>query len=528
MLRALLVSALGAVALSTACTPPPVPPSSPTPASAPTQAPGSSFNATPGPQPSPAPTFTLAATPEPLSSLTPAATAAPTPARAATPTPTAPAPIPGRWVPVPNVPVAAWSAALLPTGTVLLFQGGSSMFLYDPQTRRFRAGPASRTNLFCAGLAFLADGRLLVAGGHEGRDPEGHFLGVKSAEVLDPWQERWARVPDMVGGERWYPTVVTLPDGKALVASGTHAGRLNEVVEVLDPGAMAWAAVAKKRLPIYPWAAVMPRGEVLFFGPQRQAELLDPAQGAFRGRFLSALDRSGGTGVLLDPQTGRVLALGGGKPITRSAELFEPSAGLWKATASMAHARNHPNGVLLPDGRVLVVGGHEAEGETGKEEEAKSGEPMPAELFDPERGAWQEAATTLFGHGYHSVALLLPDGSVMAAGPLKTMELYFPWFFSWPRPALEDAPAAVRYGQAFPVKTPDASRTAKVVAIRLGSVTHSLNTDQRYVELEFARSDDGLIVKAPPRPALAPPGYYLLFIVTAQRVPSEGRLVQFR
>jgi len=90
----------------------------------------------------------------------------------------APEPPSGRWEIVDPVPVGAWSAALLPTGKVLLFQNGEQMYLWDPETRQFGPQFSSNTNLFCAGLTFLADGRLLAVGGHAGQDEEEHFLGL--------------------------------------------------------------------------------------------------------------------------------------------------------------------------------------------------------------------------------------------------------------------------------------------------------------------------------------------------------------
>ena len=431
----------------------------------------------------------------------------------------------GQWIPVSEVPVAGWFAAMLPTGKVLLFQNGSSMALFDPKTRQFSATFFSNTNLFCAGLAFLADGRLLAVGGDQGQDPAEHFLGLKSAEIFDPWLEQWIRIPDMAAGERWYPTAITLPDGRVLVASGTHAGESNEALEILDPQRLQWKVVADQDLPLYPWAAVIPQGEVLFYGPQREAQLFDPALATFRSAGSRELERDGGTGVLLNSKTGKVLTLGGGgEPTTRSADIFDPSENLWKPAGSMSYARHHPDAVLLPDGRVLVVGGHSGHSE-GEEAEDDEGEPLPAELFDPERETWHEVARTQFGHGYHSTSLLLPDGSVMAAGPGENLEVYFPWYFYRERPVLEATPGTVTYGQTFSVETPDAPEIAKVVAIRLSSVTHSLNTDQRYVELEFSWSEDGLLMEAPAQPTVAPPGYYLLFILTADEVPSEGAIV---
>ena len=335
----------------------------------------------------------------------------------------------GRWLPISEVPVGGWSAALLPTGKVLLFQNGSSMVLFDPVTRQFSAQFSSNTNLFCAGLTLLADGRLLAVGGHEREDAEGHFLGLKSAEIFDPWEEKWTRIADMAGGERWYPTAITLADGRVLVAAGEHAGATNETLEILDPQRLEWKVVANRDLPNYPWAVVVPQGDVLFYGPQRETQLFDPGLGTFRSEGFRELGRHEGTGTLLDAQTGKALALGGGDPTTGSADIFDPSENLWRAAGSMAHARHHPDAVLLPDSRALVVGGHSGhpEGEDAKDDE---GEPLPAELFNPEQETWQEVAKTYYGHGYHSTSLLLPDGSVMAAGPRENLEIYFPWYFS--------------------------------------------------------------------------------------------------
>lgn len=115
---------------------------------------------------------------------------------------TAPARQDGSWTAVSGVPAAAWSAALLPTGKVLLFQSGMPTVLWDPKTREFTRTAAPSANLFCAGLALLGDGRLLTAGGHVTNGSHQAVRGLKSAEVFDPWTQRWARLPDMIGGER--------------------------------------------------------------------------------------------------------------------------------------------------------------------------------------------------------------------------------------------------------------------------------------------------------------------------------------
>ena len=440
--------------------------------------------------------------------------------------PPPPPPPSGRWVDVANVPVGAWSSALLPTGKVLLFQGGDQMYLWDPETRQFGERFIANTNLFCAGLALLPDGRLLAVGGHAGQDAEGNFLGSRAAEVFDPWQESWTRLPDMEGGERWYPTAVTLADGRVLVASGTHAGALNETVELLDPASQQWQVMARQGLPLYPWTAVLPEGDIVFYGPQRITVRFDPDTGALRRAGTMGLARWGGAGVLRNAETGEFLALGGGSPPTSSVEMFDASTGTWQSIPPMQRPRHHPDIVLLPDGTVLVVGGNsQAEGD---EEADGEGDVLMAETLEPDAAGWSEAGHAKYGHGYHSTALLLPNGSVMVAGPQRTLELHLPWyFFGGGRPAIESLPGQAGYGETLSVRVTGGASIDRVVLIRAGSATHSLNNDQRYLELGFTRVSEGeLAVQTPVSAGLAPPGYYLLFLVAEGNVPSEGRFLR--
>lgn len=186
------------------------------------------------------------------------------------------------------------------------------MYLWDPRNRQFGAPFTANTNLFCAGLALMADGRLLAVGGHAGEDADGNFFGSSAAEVFDPWQETWTRLPDMEGGERWYPTAVSLADGRVLVTSGTRAGTLKETIELLDPASQQWQVVERAGLPLYPWTAVLPDGDILFYGPQRPTVLFDPDTGALRRAGTMGMARFGGAGVLRNAETTELLALGGG------------------------------------------------------------------------------------------------------------------------------------------------------------------------------------------------------------------------
>jgi hypothetical protein len=141
---------------------------------------------------------------------------------------------------------------------------------------------------------------------------------------------------------------------------------------------------------------------------------------------------------------------------------------------------------------------------------------------------------------YHSVALLMPDGRVWTAGSSKDrtpaescgetrIEIYAPWYCNpgISRPRITNAPTQVVSAERFRITCTQASSIARAALIRAASVTHAFSSDQRYVGLIVtAVGGDQLDVTAPPSLNIAPPGYYLLFIVNSDNVPSEGKFIQ--
>lgn len=468
-------------------------------------------------------------------------------------------------------------AALLHTGKVLYFAGSGNdpaktrgtprieTRIWDPATHGIRKIDTER-DLFCCGHSFLADGRLLAAGGNLRYYPLPLFPGLRDTHLFDPIAERWDRVQDMAD-VRWYPTCVTLPTGEVLVGAGFRTLLLAVLTlrayarrtEVFDPTTGTWRTLrgANIRHPLYPRFHLLPTGKVFCSGPGRTSHLFHrTGTGAGEwhpGPKTNVRRRLDGTSVLLPlerppPSSSyrpRVLIVGGGRGYvfrrggTRTAELidFGEEKPSWHWIPPMVHERKHVNAVLLPDGKVLVVGGGRAfNGDPVLDPEMFDPKSiLPGGAVDPERPPWTLMAPMHVGRLYHSVALLLPDGRVWTAGgnPAQgddelRMELYSPpYLFRGDRPRIENVAGEVAYRQETTIDTPDAAAVDRVVLIRPSAVTHSFNMTQRLVVLETtARRDDSLRVRMPPDGRIAPPGYYLLFLVTAAGVPSEGRFLR--
>lgn len=160
-----------------------------------------------------------------------------------------------------------------------------------------------------------------------------------------------------------------------------------------------------------------------------------------------------------------------------------------------------------------------------------------AELWNPVTATWRTLASSAVSRGYHSTAILLPDGRVLHAGSggdasepdELNAELFSPpYLFKGTRPAITTAPSVISYGTSFDVTTSQAASIAKVSLIRLGSVTHSFNMNQRFQRLPFVRGTDKLTISAPTNRKRTPPGHYMLFILDGTGVPSVAKILQVR
>ena len=438
----------------------------------------------------------------------------------------------GQWTHLGTWPLSATHANLLPNGKVFVFgefeEGSGPPVLWDPVTGALSLGPVPEYNIFCAGHSFLADGRLLVTGGHV----DSH-IGLKYTSIYDGATNSWFRGPDM-NDARWYPTNVTLPNGDVAILAGetSGAGTCNELVQVYQMGGpdsgpshtLRDLTTAVRDLPYYPRMFVAPNGKLFFSAPRRTTMYLDwHGTGTWweSGRSLFG-GRTYGSAVYFD---GKVMLIGGGDPPTNTVEIIDLNQPkpVWRYTGFMSLPRRQTNATMLPDGTVLVTGGSSAGGFSNA-----AGAVKYAEVYNPATERWTRLASAQDFHGYHATSLLLPDGRVLHGGGrnVQTMEVFSPpYLFKGARPTVSSVPAVVEPGKPFSVVTPEAASIRKVTLIGLGAPTHAIDQGQRFITLGFTATEGGLSINAPASNVEAPPGPYLLFLVNEQGVPSVGQVV---
>lgn len=467
-----------------------------------------------------------------------------------------------------QIPINPIHAAVGRTGKVLFFAGSGNdasqaaydnspngVRLWDPNTGAFTTptipldSGGNPIDLFCAGHSFRADGQLFVAGGNLQYDP---FYGIDECFVFDftanNGNGRWTQVASMNRG-RWYPTVLTLGDGRIFALSGFGlTGNLERNPEIFN-GSIGWNIFSRRTssLGLYAHLILLSSGKIFYTGAQafgnygvspRILTLPPNFNTAIAQQLVSGLQRPGygnqAASVLLPPaQDQKVMITGGGNSTgaaTNRVNIVNLSnSTTYTAAASLRYARLHHNAVLLPDRTVFVCNG------SGGEEDL-SQSTLPAEIYNPATNTWTAVETpSVSGRVYHSVAVLLPDGRVVVAGGNpdrgiyeNRIEIYSPAYVSQPKPTISSAPTAATYNTTITIQTDQpATNIQWVHLIRPMATTHGLDTEQRLVDLPInSRSGNALNVQITSNRNIAPPGYYMLFVVNNNNIPSVARWLQ--
>jgi hypothetical protein len=439
----------------------------------------------------------------------------------------------GQWGPLRTLPVIPIHTIMLPNQKILFWDRGWPGTDTVPRLLNPDGSVTSTPNpvfeLFCAGHAMDPQGRAMIFGGHDGADG----FGLPTAFAYDHASNIFTTHAAMNAG-RWYPTVTSLANGDTLVSAGSIVpGTNNTLPQVFQAKTETWRNLntAFRDLPLYPMMFVAPDGRVFNAGPNRDARFLDTAgTGAWSASIPSAFDRDYGAAVMYD--AGKVALIGGGFT-TNTVEVIDLAASspAWSFAAPMAFPRRQHNAVILADGTVMVMGGSKTPAFSDN-----AGAILASEIWDPLTNTWRMGAAGAVSRLYHSSAVLLADGRVASLGgghPAGAnggpdnfnMEHYFPpYLFKGLRPTVASAPTSGAYGQTVAVATPDAASITKVHLIRLVATTHAFDHNQRIARLPFTVTGDTLSVTLPASSNLAPPGYYWLFLVNENGVPSVGQL----
>jgi hypothetical protein len=487
------------------------------------------------------------------------------------------------------LPDYAIHAALLPTGKVMLWgypvtpTGGprfnvGNAWLWDPAagygSNAFKqVAPPNASPIYCSGMSLLANGNLFIAGGNLDLDGS---KGLNETFTFNPFNETWHR-QGYLGHGRWYPGQVVLPDGRVAILGGyteTGSAQNNSELEVWPHRDLAPPDDANRDaegLPaerissgdrttaLYPHLFLTPAGKVLLAGPgAADSALLDPGSFTWSdvGGLPGGLDRIGSNAVLV-PGGASVLQIGGydyptyvnlgiSRAVSSTASVATDGSGGWTTASSQSVGRAYGNTVLLPDGTMVTIGGG-----AGRSSDANGGTSWtngddPAlkavELYDPSTGTWRVGPSEQRFRTYHSIALLLPDGSVLSAGDdlhedqarpdatwIGSAEIYRPpYFFKGARPTIAAAPAAITPARSFAVSTPDEASIDHAVLMAPSATTHGADMTQRHVRLLVTgrAGGQGVTLAVPANSNVVPAGYYMLFLVNAQGVPSVASWVR--
>src|SRR6266550_1467946 len=477
--------------------------------------------------------------------------------------------ITGTWTVLPyQMPINPISANLLPNGKVLIVAGsendasnnseGAESYraaVWDPSgTNESSVSVQNLTyDVFCSGTAALFDGRSLIVGGTS----DYSFTGENRASIFNPATSQYVQSQNMVDG-RWYATATALADGRIMAMSGlTQTGGTSRTIEIYDlqRAGAGWNPPTSVPFspPLYPRLELLPAGRVFYTGhgsgtSSANAWIFDPATGGWTQSATTNVNRSYGSSVLLPllppSYVPRVMNFGGGSPATSSTDIIDLSVATPSYTAgpNMSTGRIQMNAVILPNGKVLAEGGsvnNEAPDTPGK----------TADLYDPVSNTMSSAGTAAYSRLYHSTALLLPDATVLSMGSNPgdrgryepAIEIYTPSYLydandhliTTARPQITalSFSGPIHYGMPFSVSYTSTSPISSAVLIRPGASTHSEDMEQRLVGLcgdtsPCSASGNTLSLTTPPDGSIAPPGYYMLFLLDSAGVPSKAWFIQ--
>src|SRR5262245_40340220 len=475
----------------------------------------------------------------------------------------------GQWSGVFDWPIIGIHCILTPDGKVLTYgtdqlgqQGAQLIYdVWDIATNTHYTLPnRTPTDMFCSAAALVPEtGQILIMGGDSrGHDPTEVNLGVHDANVFDPATMSVSPLdPDcpigtvegdhICGGhmqfERWYPTAVTLANGKIVVMGGRDGTGDGVGTPELYTPFSGWRTLDGATSEVikndwdYPRAWLDSDGMINCFESTSTAAqpgkllLMDPSGD---GRVtvvgtLPVVTSNANPAIMYDEN--KVLALAN----NGDAWIMDMSGNVptFTKTASLNESRLWSNMVVLADGSVMVSGGSAVDSQL-------IGVTNEVAIWNPSTGQWKIGADAAVPRLYHSTTILLPDATVLslgggAPGPLTNTngEIYTPpYLFDQDgklakRPVISTAPDELKPGTTFTISVDDASAIERLTFVKDGAVTHSLNMAASKVELPFSvEPNNKLVVQLPENSNVLTPGDWMLFAINKEGTPSIASTVK--
>lgn len=465
-------------------------------------------------------------------------------------------------VPWPVIPI---HVGLLPDGRVLSYgtdqqgaQGAQLVYdVWNPSLGTVEGAHSllantTSTDIFCGSASLLSgSGNALIIGGDLTVNKIRNYSN-KRVNIFNQTNNTLTASGTM-NYPRWYPTTTTLPNGDKLVLGGQLSpGPDPNTPGVGSPTELRSATTGWKVLPgisiqspadlVRELEWYYPRA---FVGPDNAVYLLEFSRTIYK----LTTDGSGtmqDTGAKVDwgsytfPATMflnadgnpfSVLTVRNGQEV-QIVDLTQTPPAV-STTSSLNFPHVWGNTTVLPDGKILMTGGSGADNQL-------TNVALQVELYDPATKSWMLGASATIPRLYHSTALLLPDGSVLtggggAPGPYKELnaEIYYPpYLFAKDgsgspavRPTIISGPSTLTLNQPFTLTVGANDHVGTINLIRMGFNTHSFNPEQRLIPVPFAQNGTNITATLTAPSTLAPPGFYMLFILNTSGVPGLAKIV---
>lgn len=474
----------------------------------------------------------------------------------------------GEWSPTIDFPLVPVSMALEhDSGNVLVWSsyaastfgggnGGNTLTAtFNPATQVVTQLNVQNTDhdMFCEGLSMDSTGRFIATGGNN----------APKTSIYSPKYNAWTAEAEM-NIPRGYNAQASLSNGNAFTIGGSWSGgdTTPKNGEVYSPYANTWTLLSGA--PVAPmltadaqgvyradnhgWLFGWKAGTVFQAGPSKAMNWYGTA-GA--GSVTAAGPRGNdgdamcGNAVMYDAAAGKILTVGGatsyqGVDATANAHIISINAPTVPVTVQninpMWYQRIFANAVVLPNGQVFITGG-QVYGQPFSDDTAQ----LQPEIWDPTTTRFTKVQNQTVPRNYHSTAILMPDATVLSGGGglcgdcatnhYDAQVFTPPYLFTASgapavRPIINYAPptmAITTPASNLQVTADQAGYSWSI--IRLGSTTHTVNTDQRRIPLYGTNNGDSYSLSLPTDPGIMLPGYYMLFAINAAGVPSTAKYI---